>query len=120
MKVERANLIEAMKELKGKGFSYLVKITAVDYQDHMQILYFLRDIEKRKDETVEVDLPNDSLSVPTVVPLYKAADWYERELHEMFGILIEGRNTRRLLLEKWDGTDAPLRKSFVWGSKYRV
>ncbi|MEM0086719.1 MAG: NADH-quinone oxidoreductase subunit C [Candidatus Micrarchaeaceae archaeon] len=120
MKVERGNVIEAINELKAKGFSYLVKITAVDYQDHVQVLYFLRDIEKRKDEIVEVDLPNEDLSVPTIVPIYKAADWYERELHEMFGILIEGRNTKRLLLEKWDGVDAPLRKSFAWGSKYRV
>ena len=35
----------------------------------------------------------------------------------MFGIEIKGRKAKRLLLEKWNGVDAPLRKSFVWGDK---
>jgi len=37
----------------------------------------------------------------------------------MFGIAIEGREVKRLLLEKWDGLEAPLRKSFPWGSDYK-
>ena len=50
-----------------------------------------------------------------MVGVYKAADWYEREMSEMFGIKIKGRRVKRLLLEKWNGSDFPLRKSFVWG-----
>ena len=52
-----------------------------------------------------------------MIGVYKAADWHERELSEMFGIEIKGRKVKRLLLEKWNGVDAPLRKSFAWGDK---
>ncbi len=58
------------------------------------------------------------LEVSTVMHVYPAADWHERELSEMFGVEIAGRKAERLLLEKWNGSDAPLRKSFVWGKPY--
>lgn len=105
--------------MKQKGFDYLKKITAVDYNDRIEVLYFLYDTSSTRSETVKVVLDPGDLAVPSIVSLYKAADWYERELAEMFGVKILGRRTRRLLLEKWNGADAPLRKSFVWGSDYR-
>ncbi len=116
---DRANLADALEQMKAKGFSYLEKITAVDYKDHMEALYFLVDIEKNENELIKVRLENSSLWLPTVMELFKSADWYEREMAEMFGITIRGRKTERLLLEKWDGIDPPLRKSFVWGQEYR-
>ena len=102
--------------MKQKGFDYLKKITAVDYTDRIEVLYFLYDTSSARAETVKVVLGPGDLAVPSIVSVYRSADWYERELAEMFGIRILGRRTRRLLLEKWNGIDAPLRKSFVWGS----
>ncbi len=105
--------------MKQKGFDYLKKITAVDYTDRIEVLYFLYDISSARSETVKVVLDPGDLAVPSIVSVYKAADWYERELAEMFDIKISGRRTKRLLLENWNGTDAPLRKSFAWGSDYK-
>ena len=107
--------MKTLEELKSKGFNYLRKITAVDQGDHLEVLYMLHGTETKLDEIVMVKLPADRVEVPTVTRLYKAADWYERELSEMFGIGITGRRAKRLLLEEWEGTDAPLRKSFKWG-----
>ena len=107
--------METLEGLKSKGFDYLKKITAVDYGEHLDVLYMLYDLDRKLDETVTVRLRADSAEVPTVMRLYKSADWYECELSEMFGIKIKGRDTKRLLLEEWDGTDAPLKKSFRWG-----
>jgi NADH:ubiquinone oxidoreductase subunit C len=70
----------------------------------------------RKEEIITTRLDQNNPSVRTIIHLYRAADWYERELSEMFGIKIEGRKAKRLLLEKWNGSEYPLRKSFVWGN----
>jgi NADH-quinone oxidoreductase subunit C len=118
LKIERADLNESITSMKNKGFNYLIKITAVDYVDHVEVVYFLRNLEKALDETVEVEMVPGDLWVPTIMPLYSAADWYERELFEMFGIEIKGRKAKRLLLEKWDGKGSPLRKNFVWAEPY--
>lgn len=120
MKVEREALLRTLKELKEKGYSYLVKITAVDYVSEIVVIYFLRNLTNGDEEEVEVSLMPSDAALPTVVDLYKAADWYERELSEMFGIEIKGRQVERLLLEKWDGKGAPLRKNFEWGKPYEL
>lgn len=104
--------------MKKEGFDYLKGITAVDYNDHLQVVYILFNSETKKQQTLEVNL-KDELSVHTAVILYQSADWPERELSEMFGIKILGREAPRLLLEKWNGVDPPLRKSFVWGKDYK-
>ena len=101
-----------------QGYTYLVKITAVDYIKTLTVIYILRDIEKNKDQILEVNMPEEDLWIESIMNVYNAADWYERELHEMFGIKIKGRKMKRLLLEKWDGKGYPLRKNFSWGKPY--
>jgi NADH:ubiquinone oxidoreductase subunit C len=118
LKVEREKLLEEIKNAKESGLDYLIKITAVDYGDHDEVIYFLLNLEKNKEENIRVDIPSSDLWVPTIIDIFKAADWYEREMSEMFGIDIRGREIRKLLLEKWDGIDAPMKKSFGWGQKY--
>ncbi len=119
MKIERGQLLQKLAEAHNEGYTYLVKITAVDYSANLEAVYMLRNIDENKDETFEVDLANDDLWLPTIIDRFRAADWYEREMSEMFGIEIRGRVTKRLLLEKWDGADPPLRKSFIWDAPYR-
>ncbi len=120
MKAERDGLPATLSRMKSAGFDYLVKITAVDYVDHVDVIYLLRNLEPIKDEIVEVTLSTSDLWLPSVENVHKSADWYERELSEMFGIEIRGRKAPRLLLEKWDGTDPPLRKSFAWDAPYKT
>jgi NADH-quinone oxidoreductase subunit C len=105
--------------MKARGFNYLVKITAVDYTSYVELVYILYNLSTKAQEIVKVKLQPNGMEVETVMPIFSAADWYERELSEMFGIRIKGRNARRLLLEEWDGVDAPLMKSFVWGTDYK-
>lgn len=84
------------------------------------MLYIIYSPAKRASEIVKVKIGSAKPSIPTIMKTYSGADWHERELSEMFGIEIKGRKAPRLLLEKWNGIDAPLRKSFVWGDpKYR-
>lgn len=113
--------MKTLEDLKKRHFDYLKKITAVDYIQYMEVVYMLYNIQERKEEIVKLKLVVDQkipLSIPTVMHIYKAADWYERELQEMFGIMIEGRDAKRLLLDEWNGVGYPLRKSFEWGKDY--
>lgn len=118
MKIDRGAVEETIETMKNEGFDYLVKITAVDYVKNIEVIYFLRNIDKNQDFTLEVDLDPSDLWIPTIIKIHRSADWYEREMSEMFGIEIKGRKAKRLLLEKWDGRPSPLRKNFVWGQPY--
>jgi len=118
LKINSEKLRETLEKMHREGYKYLVKLTAVDYTDRIEVLYFIRNLDNSKEETVRFDLSTKNPHIPTVLDLYLAADWYERELSEMFGIKIDGRNAKRLLLEKWDGKDPPMRKSFIWSKPY--
>lgn len=116
MEIQKEALLTTLEDMKKEGFDYLKGITAVDYKDHLEVVYILYNTEQKKQEILGVNLKDDE-SIHTVIMLYKSADWLERELSEMFGIKIIGRDAPRLLLEKWNGTEAPLRKSFAWGNE---
>ncbi len=105
--------------MKAKGFDYLKKITAVDYNTYLEVVYILYDLSTRKEEIVKVKLDTQNPEIDTIIHIFKAADWYEREMAEMFGIRIKGRDAPRLLLEEWNGVDPPLRKTFIWGKDYK-
>ncbi len=118
MEVGKEILAKTLEGLKSKGFDYLKKITAVDYNTYLEVVYILFHTGTKEEKIITVKLDPKEADVDSIMHLYKAADWYERELSEMFGIRINNRDAKRLLLEEWDGTDAPLRKSFVWGKDY--
>ncbi len=105
--------------MKERGFDYLNKITAVDYVTHLEVVYVLYNTSTKQMEVLKVKLDPNEPEIDTIIHLYNAADWYERELCEMFGIKINGRKIKRLLLEEWNGVEFPLRKSFVWGKEYK-
>jgi NADH-quinone oxidoreductase subunit C/D len=70
----------------------------------------LLSYERNEDVRLKVALDGASLSVPTVTDLWPGADWYERELWDMFGINVEGHpNLRRILMPPW-WEGHPLRK----------
>lgn len=108
-----------MEELKKKGYEVLKDIVVTDYNDHLSVVYILYGVSENKNEFVSTNLDAQKPELDTVVHIYASADWYEREISEMFGIKVKGREIRRLLLEEWNGIDFPLRKSFAWGSEYR-
>lgn len=118
LKVDRVDALTELGRMRKGGFSYLVNVTAVDYIERISIVYLVRNLDSGKDEAIEVDVDPTDAWIHSVTGIYRAADWYERELSEMFGVEVRGRHARRLLLEKWNGKAAPLRKNFAWGGAY--
>jgi len=118
--VARDQLLAAMRWLKetpGQEFNYLVDVTAVEFRDRerpIEVVYFLRSLERRADIRIKVELPStDELVVDSVWSLWHGADWLEREVYDMFGITFRGHpDLRRILMWETYGEGYPLRKSF--------
>ena len=118
--VARQQLLDAMTWLKttpGQDFNYLVDVTAVEYRDRerpLEVVYFLRSLERRADIRIKVELnPAEELVVDSVYSLWHGADWLEREVFDMFGITFRGHpDLRRILMWETYAEGYPLRKSF--------
>jgi NADH-quinone oxidoreductase subunit C len=99
-------------------FDFLAEITCVDYlnyrdaADRFGLVYILANTETNERITIRVFLNEPDLVVKSVVPLWEGANWLEREVWDMFGIVFEGHgDLRRLLMpDEWEGH--PLRKDF--------
>jgi NADH-quinone oxidoreductase subunit C len=98
-------------------YDYLVDVTAVEYRDleqPLEVVWHLRSLPFRRFLRLKAELPKDRpLVVPSVWPVYKGADWLERECYDMFGIRFEGHpDLRRILMWEQYREGHPLRKDF--------
>ena len=93
---------------------YLTSITAVDYYHYFEIIYQLSSLSKNHMLTLKVCCEGRSnLSLPSVVGLWRGADFQEREIFDLMGIRFEGHpNMKRIFL--WEGFEGhPLRKDYL-------
>ncbi|MFA5865839.1 MAG: NADH-quinone oxidoreductase subunit C/D [Phycisphaerae bacterium] len=117
------NVKDILRYLKSevcRPYRMLYDLTAIDERErvHRQaqpagdftVVYHLLSFDRNEDVRIKVSLKGDSPSIGTVTDLWPAANWYEREVWDMFGINIEGHPhlTRLLMPEWWQGY--PLRK----------
>ena len=106
-----------LKETPGEEYNYLVDVTAVEYRDPerpLEVVYELRALARRADLRIKLELKKDQpLRVDSVVSLWRAADWLEREVYDMFGISFAGHpDLRRILMWETYAEGHPLRKDF--------
>jgi NADH-quinone oxidoreductase subunit C len=106
-----------LRDNPAQAFNYLTDVTAVDYRDperQLEVVYQLRALGRRADLRVKVALDKQGpLEVRSVVDLWRGADWLEREVYDMFGVVFAGHpDLRRILM--WDtyAEGYPLRKDF--------
>jgi NADH-quinone oxidoreductase subunit C len=96
-------------------FDFLAELTAVDFwprEPRFELVYVLVSIEHRERLRLKVRLHGDDSHVGTVSGIWPAANWLEREVWDLFGVIFDGHpDPRRLLMpEDWDGY--PLRKDY--------
>lgn len=94
-------------------FDYLNSLTAVDYGSYFEVLYHLTSTVYNHSLVVKVRLDERANpALPSVVSLWRGADFQEREVYDLFGIKFEGHpNLKRIFL--WEGfAGYPLRKDF--------
>jgi NADH-quinone oxidoreductase subunit C len=109
----------ALEFLKQKrGFDLLVDVTCVDYlnfrdaEHRFGLVYLLANTASNERITVRVFLDEPNLSIPSVYPLWEGADWLEREVYDMFGIIFLGHPDLRRILMPEEFTAFPLRKDY--------
>ncbi len=95
-------------------FSMLMDHVAVDWVDDgkFELVYQLYSFKYRHYLSVSVFVPRDRPLVPSISKVWPVAEWQEREVYDLFGVLYEDHNDlRRLFLEDdWEGF--PLRKDY--------
>jgi membrane-bound hydrogenase subunit beta len=113
VKVAPADLAPAVEALRDEmGFVYLATITGVDDGEDFEILYHFADAHACL--TVRTRIPKANPRVASITPLIPGAILYERELQDMFGLVLEGiPDPRRLVLpDDWPAENYPLRKDW--------
>lgn len=110
---------DALKCLKEKcGFDQLIDVTAVDYlnypnsKDRFGVVYCLLNTHDGQRVIVKTFVNNPTPCVSSCYDLWKAADWLEREVFDMFGITFTGHPDLRRLLMPEAFTAYPLRKDY--------
>jgi NADH-quinone oxidoreductase subunit C len=96
------------------GCIYFNWLSAVDWKDQgLEILCRVENLDARLVVTMRTRLPVGELRCPTLIQVYRGADWMERECYDMFGVVFEGHpDLRRILLsDDWEGH--PLRKDYA-------
>jgi NADH-quinone oxidoreductase subunit C len=117
--VKSERLLEFMKCLKeDQGFDMLAELTAVDYlkypnaSDRYGVIYGLLNTSTGERLWVKTHVNDPAPTVASVFPLWKGADWMEREVYDMYGILFDGHPDLRRILMPEAFTSFPLRKDY--------
>ena len=115
--VKSESLFEVAQYLKDSpefDFDYLTAITAVDYYDYFELIYQLTSLEHNHSLVLKTRCyDRDKPTVPSVVNLWRGADFQEREIYDLMGMSFEGHpNLKRIVL--WEGFEGyPLRKDYL-------
>ncbi len=107
-------LLEDLKTLNNLNFNMLLDITAVDYPQRakrFEIIYNLLSLKNHLRIRIKIFV-NDNEIIPSISKLFKSANWYEREVWDMYGISFKGNNDLRRILTDYGFEGHPLRKDF--------
>ena len=102
------------------GFDYLIDISSIDNygsDPRWTLVYHLRSLETAQEWRLLTHVSEEKSEVPSVLPVWRTANWHEREIYDMMGIRFEGHpDLRRILM--WEGYSYyPLRKDFPLAGK---
>jgi membrane-bound hydrogenase subunit beta len=111
--VDRAKITAVLTTLRDRlGFTHVSTISGVDAGDAYEILYHLSDAQGNVN--VRIRAPKADPHVPSVTPVLPGAIFYERELQDMFGLVVDGIPDPRPLVmpDDWPADNYPLRKDW--------
>lgn len=110
--VKKEDLLNVAGKVREMGFDHLSVITGVDYNDRVEVIYNFFSYVKKQDIVLKAILDHEKPSIDSLTPLWKTADWLERETYDLVGIKFTGHpNLLRILLpDGWVGH--PLRKDY--------
>ena len=95
---------EALRDDENLKFDFLCCVTGVDTGEKFEVVYSLASVDKNHRLDFKVVLSREKPEVETVSGIWPAANWFEREIWELYGFDIKNHNnlTRFLLADDWD------------------
>jgi NADH-quinone oxidoreductase subunit C len=113
--VAREKIVAACEAVKAAGYNFFEDVTAVDWfpqEPRFQLSYHILSHNLKQRVRLRVLLDSSDASVPSITSAWPSANFYEREVFDLFGIDFPGhpRLTRIMMPENWEGH--PLRKDY--------
>lgn len=104
-------LITFLVESAGLKMNYLSAITGIDRTDHIEIVYFVSSLEHKHMLTVKTKVDRIGGKIDSIQHIIPAANWFEREVWELYGVdFVNHPDLRRFLLpDDWDQGNPMLR-----------
>ena len=115
--IKGASILDILKLFKNNGFNFLADMTAIDNLtlggfERFSVVYHLLSHETAERVTVKAYVPEDKPELPSAESLWKTADWQEREIYDLFGILFTGHPNLVRIMNPDDYKGHPLRKDY--------
>jgi NADH-quinone oxidoreductase subunit C len=113
----KEHILKLFKELKNNelfSFDQLIDMTAIDYpsrQNRFELIYIFLSMKKNKRIVLRTSI-KENHSLDSIVNIYKASDWYERECYDLFGINFNNHPDLRRIMTDYNFEGHPLRKDF--------
>jgi NADH-quinone oxidoreductase subunit C len=120
--IEPADIVEVCRFLKERRGFRLVSVTAVDWwpqEPRFEVVYHVHSIEHNERLRLKCGVAGGAPEIDSVSGVWRSANWYEREVFDLFGIVFRNHpDLRRIMMpDEWQGH--PLRKDYpVHGHKY--
>ena len=114
--VEAANWLsfaQSLRNVPEMQFDFLFCLTCVDWKTHLTMVYHLRSTIHKHELVVKAKLDRTNPEIETVSPIWRTAEFHEREVYELFGVQFLNHPDLRLLIlpDGWEGKK-PLLKDF--------
>ena len=111
------SVLDVLSSLQNNGFNFLADITAIDNLslggfERYCVVYHLLSHETAERVTVKAYVPEDKPSLPSVESVWKTADWQEREIYDLFGIVFKDHPNLIRIMNPDDYNGYPLRKDY--------
>jgi NADH-quinone oxidoreductase subunit C len=114
--VKKEDITEICRFLKENlGYNFLTDVAAVDYlgkEPRFMMVYHLYSLPKRERIRLKSPVAESDPSIDSLVPLWKTANWLEREVFDLFGITFNNHPDLRRILMPNDWVGHPLRKDY--------
>jgi NADH-quinone oxidoreductase subunit C len=118
--VAAAHVTSVLQTLHDSGYTFLASLHGVDYypeEPRLGVLYELMNMHEVDRISVKVRVATDDPRVPTATTLYPGAEFPEREVYDMFGVVFEGHPDMRRILMPEDFEGFPQRRDFPVGGE---
>ena len=114
---KKEDIINVIKELKDNelfNFDQLIDITAIDYpsrEKRFELIYIFLSMKKNKRIVLRTSI-DENESLDSIIQIFKASNWYERECYDLFGIKFNNHPDLRRIMTDYNFEGHPLRKDF--------